>query len=134
MLDIRLLQGIKCSRQPFTLYSVNPGSAQGGTGVVFYIVLFRVLQDCVSEDSHSLLDILVNALAACSDQIVAKDLDKTVYAAVVYESNGQRYSTGILPYSIAAYCREQAALPDSGMNGFATAAAAYGSAAKAYFG
>ena len=32
------------------------------------------LQDCVSEDGHSLLDILVNALTACGDQIMEEDL------------------------------------------------------------
>ena len=32
------------------------------------------LQDCVSEDGHSLLDILVDALTACGDQIMEEDL------------------------------------------------------------
>ena len=67
---------------------------------------------------------------ASSDQIAAKDLDKTVYVAAVYESGGQFYCTGVLPYSIAAYCQK----PAADVAALANAAAVYGSAAKEYFG
>ena len=68
--------------------------------------------------------------AASSDEIAAKYLDRTVYVAAVYESNGVTYSSGVLPYSIAAYCQK----PPAGVQDLATAAAIYGGAAKQYFG
>ena len=68
--------------------------------------------------------------SAASDEIAAKYLDKTVYVAAVYESNGQTYCSGVLPYSIAAYCQK----PPAGVQDLATAAAIYGCTAKGYFG
>jgi hypothetical protein len=67
---------------------------------------------------------------ACSDEIIAKYLDKTVYVAAVYESNGVTYCSGVLPYSIAAYCQK----PPASVQDLATAAAIYGCTAKQYFG
>ena len=66
---------------------------------------------------------------ASSDEIAAKHLDRTVYVAAVYESNGETYCSGVLPYSIAAYCQK----PPAGVQDLATAAAIYGAAAKQYF-
>ena len=89
----------------------------------------------VDNADHSILMVNTDGLwNACSQQIAAKDLDKTVYAAAVYESEGTVYSSGILTYSIAAYCQGQAADTASDMCAFANAAAIYGCAAKAYFG
>ena len=68
--------------------------------------------------------------SAASNEIAAKYLDKTVYVAAVYESNGQTYCSGVLPYSIAAYCQK----PPAGVQDLATAAAIYGCTAKQYFG
>jgi hypothetical protein len=68
--------------------------------------------------------------SASSDEIAARYLDQTVYVAAVYESNGVRYCSGVLPYSIAAYCQK----PPAGVQALATAAAIYGCTAKAYFG
>ena len=67
---------------------------------------------------------------ASSDQIAAKDLDETVYVAAVYKSNGISYCSGVLPYSIAAYCQK----PSADVAALANAAAVYGCAAKEYFG
>ena len=67
---------------------------------------------------------------ATSDEIAAKYLDRTVYVAAVYESNGITYCSGVLPYSIAAYCQK----PPAGVQELATAAAIYGGTAKQYFG
>lgn len=67
---------------------------------------------------------------ATSDEIIAKDLDKTVYVAAVYESDGVTYCSGVLPYSIATYCKN----PPAAVSDLATAAAIYGCAAKQYFG
>lgn len=65
-----------------------------------------------------------------SDEIIAKDLDKTVYVAAVYESNGVTYCSGVLPYSIATYCQNAPA----DVQALANAAAVYGCTAKQYFG
>jgi hypothetical protein len=67
---------------------------------------------------------------AASDEIAAKYLDKTVYVAAVYEADGVTYCSGVLPYSIAAYCQK----PPAGVQDLATAAAIYGCTAKQYFG
>ena len=68
--------------------------------------------------------------AGASDEIAAKYLDKTVYVAAVYTSGGVTYCSGVLPYSIAAYCQN----PPFGVEDLATAAAIYGCTAKQYFG
>ena len=75
----------------------------------------------------TLVDGLYNA---SSDEIIAKNLDKTLYVAAVYESNGVTYCSGVLPYSIAAYCQK----PSADVAALANAAAIYGYHAKAYFG
>ena len=67
---------------------------------------------------------------ATSDEIAAKYLDRTVYVAAVYESGGETYCSGVLPYSIAAYCQK----PPADVQALATAAGIYGCTAKQYFG
>ena len=67
------------------------------------------------------------------DGIFAKDLDKTVYVAAVYQSNGITYCSGILPYSVAEYARAFVNTADD-FAPFANATGIYGSVAKAYFG
>ena len=118
-------------------YNVIPGSPVDGIVTLY----------CWNEYSYKAADVLTRENAdwavpmvnengtwkACSDQIAAKDMDQTIYAAAVYESGGTRYSTGILNYSIATYCQEQTAASDSNINALANAAATYGCAAKAYF-
>ena len=59
--------------------------------------------------------------------IVAVDIDKTVYVAVVYTSGGVTYCSGVRAFSVGAYCNytsNQAA---------SSAAAVYSYYAKAYF-
>ena len=67
---------------------------------------------------------------ALSPEIAAKELDQTLYVAAVYESEGVTYCSGVLAYSLAAYCKSHA---NDTMGSFATAAAIYGCAAKQYF-
>ena len=67
---------------------------------------------------------------AVSPEIAAKELDQTLYVAAVYESEGVSYCSGVLAYSLAAYCKSHA---NDSMGSFATAAAVYGCAAKNYF-
>lgn len=63
---------------------------------------------------------------ASSDLIVAKNLDETLYAAVVYEADGTTWCSGVLPYSIVEYCRTAS----TGTRGLADAAAVYGCSVK----
>ncbi len=65
--------------------------------------------------------------------IAAKDLDKAVYVAAVYESNGITYSTGVLPYSLGAFCASHADNAASSMQQLAASAAVYGYYAKNFF-
>lgn len=64
--------------------------------------------------------------------ISAKDLDETIYVAAGYNSNGSSYCTGVLPYSIGAYCVSQAA-KGGDVQQLAESTAIYGYYAKQYF-
>lgn len=64
--------------------------------------------------------------------IAAKEIDSIVYVAAVYESNGTRYCTGVLAYSLGAYCETKAAAT-TGIQPLAAATAVYGYYAKNYF-
>lgn len=64
--------------------------------------------------------------------IAAKELDKTVYAAVLYTDGTTLYSSGVMAYSIGAYCTSQAGKATT-MQPLAQATAVYGYYAKEYF-
>ena len=64
--------------------------------------------------------------------IAAKDLDGTIYVAAGYNSGTTTYCTGVLSYSIGAYCVSQAT-GSSTMKDFAAATAVYSYYAKQYF-
>ncbi len=84
-------------------------------------------------DGSRVMPLVGSTYTAVSPEIVAKALDQTIYVAAVYESEGVTYCTGILSYSLAAYCQEHASNAASGMTAFANAAAIYGCAAKEFF-
>ena len=65
--------------------------------------------------------------------IAAKQIDETVFVAAVYESNGVRYSSPVISYSLGAYCADQAVNGSATMKMLAQETAVYGSYAKAYF-
>jgi hypothetical protein len=65
--------------------------------------------------------------------IAAKDLAKIVYVAAVYSDGTTTWSSGVLGYSVGAYCGSQAKNTDA-MSELAKATAVYGYHAKAYFG
>lgn len=70
--------------------------------------------------------------AAVTD-IAAKDVDRTVFVAAVYtEDQGQTHCSGVLNYSLGAYCVSQAAL-DAPIAPFARATAVYSYYAKVFF-
>ena len=64
--------------------------------------------------------------------IAAKALSDAVYVAAVYENGGTTWTSGVLGYSIGAYCSSQASKGGTIAN-LAMATAVYGYHAKAYF-
>lgn len=64
--------------------------------------------------------------------IAAKDIDDTIYVCAAYRSGGTLYCTGVLAYSIGAYCKSQAA-GSTAMAPLAQATAVYSYYAKDYF-
>ena len=65
--------------------------------------------------------------------IAAKALSEAVYVAAVYENGGTTWTSGVLGYSIGAYCSSQASKGGAIAN-LAMATAVYGYHAKSYFG
>ena len=65
--------------------------------------------------------------------ISAKALADAVYVAAVYTNGGTTWTSGVLGYSIGAYCGNQAS-SGGAIAGLAKATAVYGYHAKAYFG
>ena len=64
--------------------------------------------------------------------IPAKGLDQPCYVALVYTHDGVTYSTGVMTYSLGAYCQSKAS-GSSEIKDLAAATAVYGYYAKAYF-
>ena len=65
--------------------------------------------------------------------IAAKEIDRTVLVSGVYESGGVRYCTGVIAYSLAAYCQDRIAKGSETMQAVAMKTAVYGYYAKDYF-
>ena len=65
--------------------------------------------------------------------IAAKQIDETFFACGVYECNGVSYPTGILTYSLAAYCQDRIANGSENMQALAKQTIIYGYYAKNYF-
>ena len=65
--------------------------------------------------------------------ISAKALSEAVYVAAVYTNGGTTWTSGVLGYSIGAYCSSQAS-KGGDVADLAKATAVYGYHAKAYFG
>ena len=65
--------------------------------------------------------------------ICAKNLSQAVYVAAVYSDGTQTWTSGVLGYSIGAYCASQSA-KGGDIAPLAEATAVYGYYAKAYFG
>jgi hypothetical protein len=65
--------------------------------------------------------------------IAAKALSEAVYVAAAYKSGGTVWTSGVLGYSIGAYCSSQAS-KGSSISNLAMATAVYGYQAKQYFG
>ena len=65
--------------------------------------------------------------------IAAKNLSDAVYVAAIYSDGTTTWTSGVLGYSIGAYCSSQATKGGT-MADLAMATAVYGYHAKAYFG
>ena len=69
--------------------------------------------------------------------IVAKNIDQTVFVAAVYTNGGVEYSTGVLAYSVGGYCEAminaEAGASSQPMTPICSGAAVYGYYAKQYF-
>ena len=65
--------------------------------------------------------------------IAAKDLDKTVYVAAVYSDGIVTHCSGVIAYSIGAYCKSQISQGTAAMQELAATVAVYGYYTKAYF-
>ena len=65
--------------------------------------------------------------------ISAKELSEAVYVACAYKSGGTVWTSGVLGYSIGAYCSGQASKANA-ISNLAMATAVYGYHAKQYFG
>ena len=71
---------------------------------------------------------------AAIDDIAAKDLNIAVYVAGIYtDEQGQIHPTGVLGYSIGAYCASKASGGEGTQGPLARATAVYGYHADAYF-
>ena len=66
-------------------------------------------------------------------EIAAKQIDQTVYVCGVYESNGVSYPTGVIAYSLGAYCLDRMSKGTETMKAFAAETIVYGYYAKNYF-
>ena len=65
--------------------------------------------------------------------ISAKDLSEAVYVSAVYTSGGTTWTSGVLGYSIGAYCASQIS-KGAAVAALAKATAVYGYHAQQYFG
>jgi hypothetical protein len=65
--------------------------------------------------------------------IAAKAISEAVYVAAVYQNGGKTWTSGVLGYSIGAYCSSQAS-KGGDIAALAKATAVYGYHAKQYFG
>jgi hypothetical protein len=74
-----------------------------------------------------------NSFAGVVEGISAQHLDDTIYVAACYRAKGILYCTGVLPYSIGAFCNSQATSGSEEMKPLAASIAVYGFYAKEYF-
>ena len=78
--------------------------------------------------------IVVTEGAATVSGIAAKEMEDTMYVAMVSEVDGVRYCSGVMAYSMATYCKSIANSDGAEMQALAQATLVYGGCAKGYFG
>ena len=75
----------------------------------------------------------ISQYSGAIDGIAAKALSEAVYVCAAYKSGGTVWTSGVLGYSIGAYCSSQAS-KGAAVSDLAMATAVYGYHAKQYFG
>ena len=119
-------------------YFLTPAGAVDGEMTLYLWdeAAYAAAEVLTAENASSVVTMTANEAgeytAACTG-IAAKDLGDTVYAAATYTFDGTTHCTGMMPYSVAAYCQSFAESNDANMNAIAQATVVYSHYAKAYF-
>lgn len=119
-------------------YYFTPSYTMDGDMTLYYWDLNTYANCTVLTPENATGSVIMDATDAGSYKgtvanIAAKEIDQTIFVAGVYTSGGTTYTTGVLPYSLGAYCVDRATNATGTMQPFAAATAVYGYYAKAYF-
>ena len=96
---------------------------------------YNAIDICTKENASGVLPMSLREdgqYHASVEGIAAKNLDQTVFAAVVYSDSNSTYCSGILNYHIGLYCRSFASHENEAQE-LAAYTAVYGYYAKSYF-
>ena len=120
-------------------YYFTPAKAMDGELKLYYWTLddYNAADLLTAENATGVIVMEETSVAGryvgAVEGIAAKQIDETVFVAGVYECDGVSYSTGVLAYSLAAYCQDRIAKGTATMQEFARATVVYGYYAQAYF-
>lgn len=92
--------------------------------------------DKLTVDNASKVTVMTNengTFTAAYTDIAGRQIDETIYVCAVYELDGVQYCTGVLAYSIGAYCLDRIENSSGTMKNLAEFTAVYGFYAKQYF-
>lgn len=93
----------------------------------------EVLTPGNASGKQTMSDVGDGSFMAAIHGIAAKNLSDNIFVAATYEADGVTCSTGILRYSLGAYCAQKAASGSEAMTRFASVTAVYGYYAENYF-
>ncbi len=116
-------------------YYCVPQNAVDGTVTLYYwdVQTYESSTKLTAENAAGCLVMAPNSkgeYSATSPGIAAKNLDDYLYVSAVYESNGTTYCSGVIAYSLTAYCKGFAENDASPMQKFSQATVVYGYYAK----
>ena len=117
-------------------YRFNPAYTMDGDMTMYYwdAATYNNVSELTVENAtgSATMTVVNGAYQASVTGIAAKDIDKTIYAVGVYESDGVTYTTGIIAYNLNTYFGVLPTLsPDC--QGVCEAAVVYCDYAKLYF-
>ena len=114
-------------------YYFTPANTPDNSTVTFYYwdaASYGKVGVLTTGNATGTVKIPVNdSCTAAIEGIAAKQIDDAFYVAAVYTAGGTSYPTGVIGYSLGAYCKSLAAKGDT----IGAATAVYGYYAKAYF-
>jgi len=114
-------------------YYFTPSNTPDNGTVTFYYwdaSTYKKVGVLTTGNATGIVKMPVNSnCTAAIEGIAAKQIDDAFYVAAVYTAGGTSYPTGVIGYSLGAYCKNLAAKD----NTFGAATAVYGYYAKAYF-